>query len=178
MAGRSPCARSFRGARRTLQGAFDSLSAQSRYTRFMATMRDLSGPMLEAATHPVPEKEFALVAVSGEAPDETIVGGARYASERGSDTCEFAITIVEAWQGQGLAPRLMEALIAAAEAHGFRFMEGFVLSTHQSMRRLAKRLGFEDSQYPDDATVRVVRRTLCAVATRACRRADAWRRSF
>jgi RimJ/RimL family protein N-acetyltransferase len=139
-----------------LQAAFACLSADSRYTRFMATMRDLPNEMLEAATHPAPDREFALVAVSAPGPDEIIVGGARYAAEPGSDTCEFAVTVADDWHGQGLAPRLMEALIAAAQARGLRSMMGYVLATNASMRKLAKRLGFHDSPMPEDATVRVV----------------------
>lgn len=143
-----------------LQAAVGNMSTDSRYTRFMGTIRDLPDNMLEAATHPVPDREFALVAVGAQGPGESIIGGARYASDAGSDTCEFAIAIVDGWQGQGLAPRLMETLVAAAEAHGFRCMEGYVLSTNAPMRGLAKRLGFRDSPCPGDATVRVVKRAL------------------
>ena len=72
--------------------------------------------------------------------------------------------------GRDLLPRgvhrdvagLMETLIAAAEAHGFRWIEGYVLSTNAAMRGLAKRLGFQESPFPGDATVRVVKRGLGA----------------
>ncbi|MDM0110868.1 GNAT family protein [Variovorax sp. J22R133] len=144
-----------------LQAAVSGMSTQARYTRFMASIREIPDKALEAATHPVPDKEFALVAVSAEGtPGEVIIGGARYASEAGSDTCEFAITIVDGWQGQGLAPRLMEMLMTAAQAHGFRVMEGCVLTSNAAMRGLAKRLGFEDTRFPGDATTRLVRRNL------------------
>ena len=62
------------------------------------------------------------------------------------------------WQGQGLAFRLMEALIKTAKARGLRSMMGYVLATNAPMRNLAKRLGFQDAQLPEDATVHVVRR--------------------
>jgi len=143
-----------------LVAAVDHTSVESRYMRFMAAVRGVSEPMLERATHPVPDREFALVAVSDDGGVESIVGGARYASEAGSDTCEFAIMIVDDWQGQGLAPRLMGMLMEAAEAHGFRVMEGSVLTANAAMRGLARRLGFEDKADPRNATVRVVKRTL------------------
>lgn len=143
-----------------LQAAVGNMSVDSRYTRFMGTMREIPDKMLEAATHPVADRECALVAVSGEGAGEAIVGGARYASNVGSDTCEFAIAIVDGWQGQGLAPQLMRTLMAHAGSHGFLYMEGCVLSTNASMRGLAKRLGFQDSQFPGDATVRLVKRSL------------------
>jgi RimJ/RimL family protein N-acetyltransferase len=146
--------------------AFHRLSADSRYTRFMMSMRDLSPAMLEAATHPVPGRAFALVAVSGEGQGEDraerIVAGARYVGAPGSDTCEFAVTVADDWNGLGLASRLLGILIASATAHGLRCMEGYVLAVNTPMRRLAGRLGFVDRQCQDDATLRVVSMSLAS----------------
>lgn len=139
-----------------LQAAFHRLSADSRYTRFMMSMRDLPEAMLEAAMHPVPGREFALVATSGESGAESIVGSARYVGATGSDTCEFAVTVADDWHGLGLARRLLGILIETATAQGFRCMEGYVLAVNTPMRRLAKSLGFVDTQCHGDATLRVV----------------------
>jgi RimJ/RimL family protein N-acetyltransferase len=140
--------------------AFHRLSADARYTRFMMAMRDPSPAMLEAATHPVPELEFALVAVSVEAGADNIVAGARYAHAPGSDTCEFAVTVADDWHGLGLANRLLGILIASARARGMQCMEGYVLAINTPLRRLARRLGFIDRQCPDDATLRVMSMSL------------------
>lgn len=136
--------------------AFERLSAESRYTRFMIPLRELSPRMLAAATHPVPGRDFALVAITGEGGDEDIVAGARYVGGPGSDTCEFAVTVADDWHGAGLARRLMELLIANARERGLRCMEGQVLAVNTPLRRLAKRLGFSDRPCPDDAALRLV----------------------
>ncbi|MGO4332899.1 N-acetyltransferase family protein [Cupriavidus sp. 2TAF22] len=147
-----------------LLAAFHRLSVDSRYTRFMASMRELPDAMLESATHPMPEREFALVAVTGNGEAEVIVGGARYAAGPGSEVCEFAVTIDDNWHGLGLARHLMQTLIGAASARGYRWMEGFVLSSNHSMRGLARRLGFDDTPCPDDAMLRVVKLRLAVPA--------------
>lgn len=103
--------------------AFERLSAESRYTRFMIPLRELSPRMLAAVTHPVPGRDVALVAVSGEGEDEDIVAGARYVGAPGSDTCEFAVTVADDWHGLGLASRLMEILIANARERRLHCME-------------------------------------------------------
>jgi len=136
--------------------AFHRLSADSRYTRFMMAMRDPSAGMLEAATHPLPDREFALVAVSTDKRVDRIVAGARYAHAPGSDTCEFAVTVADDWHGLGLAGRLLQILIASARERGLRRMEGYVLAMNTPMRRLARRLGFVDRPCPDDPTLRVM----------------------
>jgi RimJ/RimL family protein N-acetyltransferase len=142
--------------------AFQRLSADSRYTRFMMAMRDPSPAMLDAATHPVPDQEFALVAVSVDAGFDNIVAGARYIRAPGSDTCEFAVTVADDWHGLGLANRLLGILIASARTHGLQCMEGYVLAVNTPMRRLARRLGFVDRPCPDDASLRVMSMSLTA----------------
>ncbi|SFM83001.1 GNAT family N-acetyltransferase [Variovorax sp. OV329] len=146
--------------REGLHAAVLSLSPDARYTRFMTAVRDLPEHTYEAATHPEPQREFALVVLPEEGEARPIVAGARYASAAGSDCCEFAITILDDWQGQGLSTPLMNTLIDAARAHGFRTMEGYVLSANAPMRRLAKRLGFSESACPDDASTRIVKLAL------------------
>lgn len=139
-----------------LLAAFNRLSADARYTRFMAAMRELPEAMLEHATHPLVEREFALVALATENKVSSIVAGARYAAAPGSDTCEFAVTVADDWHRLGLASKLLGTLIDIARRRGFRCMEGYVLSSNTGMRRLANRLGFADVPCPDDATLRVV----------------------
>ncbi|MEM5431364.1 GNAT family N-acetyltransferase [Cupriavidus oxalaticus] len=143
--------------------AFNRLSADARYARFMAAMQQLPEAMLEHATHPAVEREFALVALATEGTASSIVGGARYAAVPGSDTCEFAVTVADDWHRVGLASRLLGTLIDIARSRGYRCMEGYVLSSNTGMRRLARRFGFVDVACPDDATLRVV-----TLALQAC----------
>ena len=139
-----------------LRAAFLRLSADARYTRFLAPLRQLSDQALESATHMEPGRELALVAVTGDGASATIVGGARYAAAATDGTCEFAITIADEWQGRGLARPLLTILLSAAAARGCRCMEGYVLASNTPMRRLAARLGFADERVPDEWSLRRV----------------------
>jgi GNAT superfamily N-acetyltransferase len=140
--------------------AFQQLSADSRYSRFMGLVRELTPAMLERATHVRCERDVALVAVAEEGPPEAIVGGARYAADPAGEDCEFAVIVADDWHGLGLARQLMELLIEAARERGLRMMEGYILTSNDGMRGLARRLGFSDGPMPGDATVRLVRRQL------------------
>ncbi|GAA0834912.1 GNAT family N-acetyltransferase [Cupriavidus pauculus] len=133
--------------------AFDLLSADARYTRFMTAMKDLPDSMLEAVVHPVGH-DCTLVAEMTDGSGD-LVGGARYNGIPGSKRCEFAVTLLDGWRANGLARRLMEALIDCARAEGFELMEGYILASNRGMRGLARRLGFKDVASPDDATLRV-----------------------
>ena len=137
--------------------AFDRLSSESRYTRFMSHVSELSAEMLERAVHRQTARELGLVAEI-DAPDGIdIVAGARYYVQGDGETCEFAVTVADGWQGVGLASRLMRELIQGARLRGLKHMEGFVLAGNSSMLNVARRLGFTVNADPNDATVKIVR---------------------
>lgn len=146
-----------------LQDAIRALSVQSSYYRFFSPMPKLPAKLLERATQPEPERELQLVAVVGEGAQEKIIGGARYAAIAEGRDCEFAVAVVDAWHGLGLARSLLEALMQRARACGFERMEGHVLATNARMLALARRLGFAEGASSEGPAVRMVRRDLDVV---------------
>src|SRR5262245_21071142 len=143
--------------REEVRQAFDGLSSESRYTRFMSNVKELSSQMLERAVRMQTEREVGLVA-EVDAPDGIdIVAGARYYIQADSGRCEVAITVSDGWQGRGLGSRLLRELIQAARVRGLRQMEGFVQAGNSSMLNVARRLGFTVDTDPDDVMVKIVR---------------------
>jgi acetyltransferase len=142
--------------------AFDRLSQDARYMRFMRFVSQPDRARLHAVLASFPEKGIGIVATVPADDGIDIVGSAIavFAAER--PACEFAITVASAFGGTGLATLLMRTLIDEAARRGMREMEGFVLATNRSMLRLATRLGFSISRDPDDATVRICRLPLAA----------------
>ena len=137
--------------------AFDRLSRESRYTRFMSPLLQVPATVLERTLQLQDAHELGLVAEI-DAPDGIdIVAGARYFIQADGETCEFAVTVADGWQKVGLASRLMRELIAAARARGLRHMEGFVLAGNGGMLDLARRLGFSLRADPHDHAVTIVR---------------------
>lgn len=135
----------------TLQAFTRALSDEARYLRFGATLKELSPRQLARYTHIDYWREMALVAerVSVDGTPE-LLGVARYMRGVDGRSCEFALTIADAWQGRGLGTRLMQALLGVARARGFLRMEGQVLSRNHPMLGLLRRLGFELRRDPDD----------------------------
>jgi RimJ/RimL family protein N-acetyltransferase len=143
--------------REEVRQAFDGLSSESRYTRFMSNVKELSPQMLERVVHKQTERELGLVAEIDASDGIDIVAGARYYIQTDDGRCEFAITVADGWQGVGLASRLMRELIQAARVRGLKQMEGFVLAGNSRMLNLARRLGFTVDTDPDDVMVKIVR---------------------
>ena len=127
------------------------LSDESRYYRFMDSVRELSPQMLEHFTRVDYERHMALIAVMQDEGAETQIGVARYVADGDRRRCEFAIVIADEWQQKGLGTGLMQALMAAARGAGIGSMEGEVLASNQRMLQFTTGLGFKarfDDQDP------------------------------
>ena len=144
----------------SFSAAFARLSADARYNRFFAALRELPPSALDRAVRPVAELEFALVAVSGRSDDGEIVGGGRYFVEADGSTCEFSITVADDCRRIGLASHLLQALMAAARSRGLKRMRGYVLASNVAMLGLARRFGFEVTQSDAGPTIRLVSTSL------------------
>jgi len=134
------------------------LSMESRYKRFMVTVRELPESKLKYLTDVDQVRHVAFAATVERDGREALVGVARYVVDASGRGCEFAIAVDDAWQGTGLAGILMQALIDVARARGLATMEGSVLATNTRMLKFMPQLGFAVQHNPQDSgTVRVVR---------------------
>ncbi len=137
--------------------AFERLSAQTRYLRFMHAVREANVPRLRKVLESFPEKGLAIAATVPAADGIDIVGSATFVIGSKGDDCEFAVTVVDERAGAGLGRTLMTLLIDAAMRRGLREMVGFVLAENRPMLRLASRLGFAVARDPDDFSVCICR---------------------
>jgi len=124
------------------QAFVKNLSAETRYFRFMDTLRELTPQMLVRFTQIDYDREMAFVAVVGEDGRETEVGVARYVANPDGASCEFALVVADGWQRKGLGRRMMEQLIDVARARGLKAMVGHVLAENRGMLSLCQKLGF------------------------------------
>lgn len=137
-----------------------NLSFQSKYFRFMHGVRELTPKMLARFTQIDYDVEMALIAISSENGTDTQVGVARYVTNVDRTSCEFAVVVADAWQEQGIAFRLMKALIQCAREKGLQSMEGFVLAENTTMLAFCRRMGFDLEDDPEDRGVVNVRKYL------------------
>ena len=136
------------------------LSPESRYFRFLHTLRELDELTLIRFTDIDYDSQMALIAVVCENGFEVEIGVARYVVGESTHDCEFAVAIADCWQGKSIARRLMRILIRAAHDRGLETMEGFVLHGNRNMFALATALGFRVESVPGDASIRRVVRDL------------------
>ncbi len=138
-----------------------NLSPQSRYFRFMQAVSELTQAMLVRFTQIDYDREMALIAVKdNDDGSETQVAVARYTVNPDKDSCDFALTVADDWQGRGIGSRLMRELMDVARSRGLTVIEGEVLGDNQNMLALMDRLEFGIRTDPDDSSLRRVRKQL------------------
>jgi len=135
--------------------AFDRLSPDARYMRFMRFVKAPDMKRLREVLGSLHEHGFGLVATVPAADGYDIVGSAIYFLGKDASVCEFATTVAGNYAGAGLGSLVMRTLIAEAKNRGVTTMEGFVLSENRPMLRLAAKLGFAIAPDPDDGSIRL-----------------------
>jgi len=133
-----------------LQNYFRSLSARSRYNRFLGAMSELPQPVLDRFTHVSEAAGFTVVATMMIDGFETIVGEARYAFHPETESFEFGVSIDDRWQGHGIGSALLTNLECRAAAFGARRLFGDTLRSNDVMISMARKSGYAFTSHPDD----------------------------
>jgi acetyltransferase len=132
-----------------------SLSAETKYYRFMNTMRELPPAMVARLTQIDYDREMAFVATLNVEGIEKEIGVCRYAVNPDGESCEFAVVVADDWQHRGLARKLMGVLIETARSRGIQYMNGVFLANNDRMLKFVQRLGFVLSNDPEDSSVKL-----------------------
>jgi RimJ/RimL family protein N-acetyltransferase len=120
--------------------AYANLGEQSRYRRFFTAMPELPEATLKAAVEVDHVDHEALVAVP--LLSSEIVGECRFIRLPDQfDTAEVGVTVVDAWQGRGLATALLARLSEHALQAGIEYFIAEILAENRTMLALLPGLG-------------------------------------
>ena len=123
-----------------LARAFDRLSEQSRYQRFMTGVQELSEGDLAYLTEVDHHDHEALIAFDQTAPDEA-VGVARFVRAPGGSAAEAAVTVIDDWHGRGLGTALSNLLAERAREEGVERFTALLLAENTQMQDVLSSLG-------------------------------------
>jgi L-amino acid N-acyltransferase YncA len=149
--GRSVVVRPIRAADKpSILEAFERLSPESRYRRFLHPMTELSADDLAYLTEVDHRDHEAIVALESERGCG--VGVARYVRwAHDPPVAEVAVTVVDDWQGMGLGTLLLERLADRAREEGIRRFSALVQAGNRRSVELLRTLGevFVERSGPD-----------------------------
>jgi RimJ/RimL family protein N-acetyltransferase len=135
-----------------LARAFEQLSEQSRYRRFLAPMDHLSPTMLAYLTEVDHHDHEALIAF--DRGSEEVVGVARYVRGEGT-SAEAAVTVGDDWQGRGLGTALTSLLAGRALEEGIDRFTALLLAENKEMIALLESVGHVTVTGRDSGTLEV-----------------------
>jgi GNAT superfamily N-acetyltransferase len=127
------------GDRDAIVKAFEHLSEQSRYQRFMTAIDELSPSQLDYLVDVDHHDHEALVALDPESGDG--VGVARFVRLADGTTAEAAVTVIDEWQGRGLGVALCNLLAERARDEGVTRFTALLLATNDQMHDVLASLG-------------------------------------
>ena len=159
-----------RGDEPALRAAIDSFSNRSRYLRFFSEIKPVPQPIVSKLADVDHQAHLAWVAIDASLPDRPVIGAVHGIRERaGQSVGEFAIGLVDAWQGRGLARLLVAVLCAEANKRGMTAMRADVLWENKAGRALMKALDAKSEgsdhqviqyRFDTDNTFRCLRKAL------------------
>ena len=129
---------------------FDSLSEESRYLRFAHSISSLSNRFIEDVLELNYQTEMAFVAsYVNQSKTEEIIGIARYVATSPL-SCEFSVTVSDAYTKNSIGRNLMIQLITYASQQGPKKMIGYVLKNNSNMLQFIEKLNFKVNQINDE----------------------------
>lgn len=144
-----------------------SWSAETRYNRLFSAGSFTSPERLKQITRIDYARDMALIATVMLDDSEVEIGVARYVLCADNKTCEFALTVADAWQHRGIGRALMLNLLDSAAAAGIETMVGDVLTSNIPMLHFMRSLGFAVASSPDGPEIRRVSKRLTPIAPAA-----------
>jgi len=130
-----------------LQAHFHALGFDSVRFRFLGAKKDLTPADLRYFTELDFSRHVGLVALRRQDGQEEFIGVGRYIrAEDDHRRAEFALAVVDAWQGRGVGTLLLEHLARIAAAEGVQRFEAEILATNRKMFDVVVALGFRTDE--------------------------------
>jgi GNAT superfamily N-acetyltransferase len=126
-----------------IQTYIQGLSSTSRHNRFLGSVNELSARELYRMTHGDSRaRPEALIAEGIESGARIMIAEVRYALLGDGVTCEFALSVAEAWRRKELGTLLIGIVACRATALGARALVGDVFRSNEPMLKFARASGF------------------------------------
>jgi len=133
--------------KKEIAAGFQKLSPKSRRFRFVCPINRLLPEQLSYLTEIDNIHHLAYGARDISSPQTPGIGIARYVQLKGEkNTAEFAVTVIDEYQGRGLGKIFIRALQDAAFENGIRTLRGYIHKENIPMLHLAESIGAELSQ--------------------------------
>jgi acetyltransferase len=131
-------------------------SKETIYRRFRCLFREVTHQMAARFCFVDYDRELAIVAEHNTPEGRRLVGVGRLVANIDHSRAEFAVLVIDAWQGRGLGALLTDYCLAISQAWGVRYIQAETSRDNHRMVTMFKHRGFASQVLPPD-TLRVWR---------------------
>jgi acyl-CoA hydrolase/RimJ/RimL family protein N-acetyltransferase len=140
---------------RAVQEFFYSLPDQDIYYRFLSAMRAFPHRNTQSMCNIDYEHEMALVGVTGEVGNETVVALGRYILDQKTNLAEVDFAVRAEYQRRGIGSFLVHYLCQIAKSKGISGFNAYVLASNRRMLTLFHRAGFVIKSHFEDGVYEI-----------------------
>lgn len=126
------------------------LSRQARYSRFHGAVGRLSAARLAWMAQADFQRHAAFIVTHATGGLEHAVAEGRWVRTAVDPGAEFALSVADAWQGQGIGRHVLRALVQAGHEEGLPCLLGDVMPSNGAMQAVANSLGFDCASHPEE----------------------------
>ena len=130
------------GDKEALASGFEHMSPESRYRRFFAPINRLSRMDLRYLTEVDHHNHEAIIAFDPDSGET--VGVARFVRSPEPTLAEVAVTVIDEWQGRGVATAILEQLVERAHEEGIEAFVAIILEENDAAIELFESLAAND----------------------------------
>lgn len=131
----------------------DGLSSTSRRLRFHTAVRSLSPVQLAWLAGADFRRHAAFIVTRQTGGLAQAVAEGCWVRSGGASGAEFALSVADAWQHQGIGHQLLRTLVDTARAQDIACLIGDVLPGNLAMQALASSQRFDCAAHPDDSSL-------------------------
>ncbi len=127
---------------RALQEFFYSLPDQDVYYRFLSARKFFPHMSTQSMCNIDYEHEMAIVAVTGEIGNESVIAIGRYLLDQNTNTAEVDFAVSSDWQRRGIGTFLLHYLCEIAKTKGITGFSAYVLAGNIAMVKVFNSVGY------------------------------------
>ncbi|GKT08144.1 bifunctional acetyl-CoA hydrolase/transferase family protein/GNAT family N-acetyltransferase [Desulforhabdus sp. TSK] len=127
---------------RPLQEFFYSLPDLDIYYRFLSAMKVFPHRNTQSMVNIDYEHEMAIVGVTGEIGNETIIALGRYILDQKTNMAEVDFAVRAAYQRKGIGSFLLRSLCEVAKSKGISGLTAYVLAANRKMLAVFNKVGY------------------------------------
>lgn len=147
----------------SLMRGYAAMSDEAKHNRMLYRVPALTPQMAAQYCSPDPERDYVVVVEGRDALAGEILGGARITGLKEGKSAQVSVSLRPEAERKGLGKAALMAVLRVAKEKGMQSVWGIIVTDNKPMMALARSIGFDLAQNPEDGNETLARLDLAKV---------------